>query len=395
MSMKTLLAILAFGFFLIPQTSFAVVAEQLIVSSEQNSSSTGYIQQLGSGLSGLVTGLSVRFQVNNTASENSYGLTLNRCSGGYGVGCSVYWNGGTIVAEVGGAGIPMATYSISTSSPFFLDPAYYYYFTVAPLEASDVGKVRVAGSSSNVYSKGACLDNSGTPLATVLDCYFVLSGTNFSGWSTVSTLYNLTPVSGMVTASTTVATSFSYTKGDDNPSAYRLLIRNLSTGVAISATSTLPADFGTVNASFALASGAQYSYSVCFVDDGVLTSNCASTLFSVLSNPNPFSGLTFSSTTVPYSIFSTSTLNSGLSFAISTTTGAEFCAQQFSPQSGDIIGATLSAIPYALCRFYSWFDSITNVGAEAFANVPNTLLSVPPFSAINSVITALDSFDQR
>jgi ABC-type cobalt transport system substrate-binding protein len=394
--------VLVLGFlFLFPQLSFAsdtLLSQSVDSSYRHMSNGDNFFQRLGTGLTGEIDSVLFELSVSSGATSAVYYVSMSRCdNSSYTVNCvSVWdgslWNDGNVTIPTGG--LATTTIGFSTSTPVVLDSSKYYKVGFAYASGTQRA-LNPLGSATSVYSSGICVNASNVALTGLDDCYFYVYGTQTVFDS--SYVSSLSPVTGSTTASSLVNFRIgSHVVASQNVDQYSLQLVDNSVSGSFLLTGSVSSGDSVVSRNVGLASGHSYTALACLYSSSSLTSyGCISSVFSVVRPYDAISAVQFMSTSsVPSLILSPTTL-SGLTFGVSTSTASSQCAVDFPVDSSDIIQATLSAIPNAICRLTYWLFSVSTQGAQFISSFPQQILTIPPFNLISRFYDALNAFDQR
>jgi len=201
------------GMIVLPYFSFAAYSQPVYSSSDStfrpiNSGGAHYIQKLGTGLTGMLDRIDVKFDFQN--SGNTYWqVSIARCNSDQSSLANIlscpgytYYLGGYQALDSGSQ-----TYTGTFSPVISLDPTKYYFLLTSPGAGY---MVKVLGSSSDNFggSGNYCIyyeSGSNVPCTNVSDIYFTTSVT-----STSTRFISFTPTLGSQTEN---ATSTNFTIG--------------------------------------------------------------------------------------------------------------------------------------------------------------------------------------
>jgi len=276
-------------------------------SGTTNAGINASYQQLGTGLSGFITQVYVRFALTTRTSASAINLNFIECSdSGYSVGC-VSTNLGNVVSGISGT-LPATTYELNLATPYVFYTGKYYKL-VYNIQGFSNEVLTISGSSADTWSGGDCLNGNGSGLSGLTDCYFVINGTQtvFDRSYTSAVV----PLNGSTTASTLVNYGFDYYAASaDSITTWYADFQDLTQSNSFSLYGSASNGIHTVNGTINLTSGHTYKLSgrVCSSDEcfGGLSST-----FSVVSS-------TFSIGTTFPSSFSTSSVPLGTLLPVPT-----------------------------------------------------------------------------
>jgi len=269
------------------------------------------IQQLGTGLTGVVTAYSFKYSVVSTATS-SLGMAIYECP----------TNPTTSLASCTAVlapyyAIPEDSHTIGTYqyfsspgefTPFSFNPTKYYALAFWHVTNN---AFRIGGSTSNNYTNGICsaitFPSSGGTCGSAVDLAFGIIGVQTS--LDASYTYNLQPSNASTTASTQVSIGFDYHASViDSITSYAILLTDITQdSSSFTITGTASSGDGSVSRVLTLTSGHTYNYVAYICSSGgtcyggqIVTFSVVASGFNVGSTlPNPLS-TPYSSTSTIY-----------------------------------------------------------------------------------------------
>jgi len=403
------------GAFLVPSAFAATVLSQTISSTDSNNANFGStFQTLGTGLSGVINAINVKYYV-ISGSTQVLALQLLECTGNH-TGCEiakndldheVVTNGEDVTGISGDLDIEYSLIDNTTSqnTEFAFKPNMYYEFRFDINGGS--GNTQIKGSNSSTYPNGSFIGTTG-----LADAYFLITGTNSPAGSSYA--YNLKPATASTTASTYVNFTFNYNAYEnDNIGEYRIKIRDSATPSPSLQVTTLTGEAGTslgtsVSRYINLTSGHLYYWWVelcdgsgtsatCYTSQGGQQSFSVVTPFYLSSAWSPIAATSTSGS--PFLGISTSTLSNtpeiqcGIYDILSGDCFSSVLSYLFIPspivlsQFSNLSSQLSTKIPFSyVYEIENTFNSIT---LNATSSMP--LISIPLSTVSSSTVTGVIS----
>jgi len=304
-------------------------------------------QQLGTGLTGHLTGFSLNTIVNGSIGTgvlnfNIYSGTNADCTAGT---ATIQAN---IAINITGQTVGTKYQNVVTlATPINLDPSRYYCIGAV----TTYSNVLLAGASTNLYTNGICsavIGSSGTgSCGSAVDLQFALYGTQTASNHSY-TVINY-PLVGSTTASTQVAVSFTYhAVSADNITSYALLFSDLTQSNSFQISGTAATGDATVNQTLSLTTGHNYNLTAYVCNNSGTCYGGNNTTFSVVTQGG-------------------SILNVGA--ATTSTLGLPATSYGFNLPDANIINDATAS-------------SSAQTGIRAFINIPGLLATKVPFGYI-------------
>jgi len=286
-----------------PAYAITAFVQQTLDSTSENPPSNGnFFQRLGNGYSGLAQQFDVEAQFAAAAGSATYRAYMAHCDdSSYTTNCNTDVDSGTDnTFTIPAGGITKQIFDYSTTTGIILDPTKYYYIGLA-FSSGTSHTVTAYGAGSNVFSGGACVNASGTTLATVIDCYFDFGGTLTQ--SDRSYVSNLQPSTGSTTSQANVHISFNtHNVSSDNIQNYLLSFTDKVTNSNFTLTGPVAGGDANVSRVVPLTSGHFYSLIVGLESPTAIIGNTQAVGFWVVSSSTPIvAGVgNFSTTTTSF-----------------------------------------------------------------------------------------------
>lgn len=381
--------IVLFFFSAFVPSAFADVS-QINASNTDSIPRNGYQIRLGTGIYGFIDDATVYFDYVATSSPWELSLQLYQCNSSY-LSCTDAGFSATTTMSATQTASGVWNLTNSSSSPMSLNPAKYHILQVySQSTANNILKAKGA-SSETAYPYGICYDSYNSVTVPTSDCAFILNGSVVNSFQ-IATSSSITAVNSpddfvVGGALGNIVFDFDFVSNTPTVSSACVFLTDLTNQtnnvpICQSVNQTGNLSFST---SVVIANDRAYSWRAVLLDDSdVEIDSSELRYYTTGSGWGDLVG-------APISLSVSSSSLSSQDLIFPTSQSEDFCNLEFPYDDSDIIQATVTYLPNALCRIINWTSTIPQTFGVQMSSVAVTILGMPPFSYIDILRSEIEA----